>query len=150
MTTEDVPNFLFFSQKDLLRALLSASSIRNINIDDLCNFRVYCKERALSSHTRTPIEEKLCENEIGGVILGSLASGIKKCPLNREEYLEEKRSNITNKTKDGKSKRNTVYNEFENYKKWKVQRNLYDMNDVVLMLLNDLSLLQCFDSGTYH
>ena len=100
-----MPNFIFFSQVDLLRGLLAALGIDHVNMDDLCGFREYCKERFLVSHTHSVIEEKLTENEIGGVILGSLTAGISKRPLNREEYLEEKRSNVTNETERGENTR---------------------------------------------
>jgi len=143
----DVPDFLFFSRDDLLRGLLANCRINDVNMDDLCSFREYCKERALVSHTRMVIEERLIENEIGGVILGSLSAGIKQRPLKRNEYYEEKRSNITNKTDSGKAKRASVYDEFEKYRTWKIQRKAGDINDIVLMLLKDPNLMQIFDSA---
>ena len=142
-----MPNFLFFSQVDLLRGLLTALNIDDVNMDDLCGFREFCKERSTTSYTRSAVEEKLTENEIGGVILGSLRSGINKQPLDREEYLEEKRSNVTNKTERGRSTRNVVYNEFEKYQTWKNLEGKSDINDVVLRILEDSNLTQIFDSA---
>jgi len=144
----DVPSFLFFSQGDLIRGLLAAVGIDSVNMDDLCSFREYCKERATASHSRIPTEEKLTENEIGGVILGSMTAGIKQQPLSRAEYLAEKRSNISNKTEQGRTTRNDVYNEFERYQSWKLRQNSYDIHDVVLLLLKDSSMKQqIFDSA---
>jgi len=116
-------------------------------MDDLCGFREYCKERFHITHMHSVIEEKLTENEIGGVILGSLTAGISQRPLNKEEYLVEKRSNVTNKTERGRHTRNEVYSEFEKYQKWKNLRSRYDIGDVVLMLLKDSKLSQIFESA---
>ena len=151
MFSTDLPNFLFYSREELLRALLTTLKIRDVDVSDLCSFREYCKERSLVSHARSATEEKLAENEIGGVILGSLAAGLKHRPLSREEYLEEKRSNISNKLEEGKKIRHAVYTEFEKYQKWKHQRNSHDMNDVVLILLGQSRLIglnsEIFDSA---
>lgn len=146
----DVPEFLFFSRDDILRGLLGNYRINDVNMDNLCSFREYSKERYLKSHTVMVVEERLIENEIGGVILGSLTAGLNKRPLNRYEYLEEKRSNITNKTEHGKAMRLDVFKEFEKYQEWKVQQNLRDINDVILLLLKDPNLGQIFDSGMSH
>ena len=132
---------------DLVRGLLANSRINDVNMGNLCSFREYSRERATKSHTRMVVEERLIENEIGGVILGSLTAGLKKRPLTRYQYLEEKRSNITNKTEHGKSMRMDVFKEFERYQTWKVQRNSCDLNDVILVLLNDPNLAQIFDPG---
>lgn len=64
-TYADVPHFLFFSQTELFRGLLSAFHIDWIDMDDLCSFREYCRDRARISHTSSSVEEKLTENEIG-------------------------------------------------------------------------------------
>ena len=144
----DVPSFVFYSEIDLLRGLIAKFGIDDVNMEDLCSFREYCKERESRSHTRAAVEEKLVENEIGGVILGSLTAGTLRRHLSKKEYLEERRSNISNKTEHGKAIRNDVYTEFEKYRKWKrVHRKAHDVNDVVLMLLNDSNLKQIFDSG---
>jgi len=50
------------------------------------------------------MSSRLIENEIGGVIQGSLSAAIARRPLNRDEYLKEKRSNIPLKN-DGEKKR---------------------------------------------
>jgi hypothetical protein len=117
-------------------------------LENLCCFREYCKEKAHISHTRFAVEERLVENEIGGVILGSLTAGLKMEPLSRDEYLKEIRSNITNKTEEGLHRRRDVYDVFEDYQKWKYQRktNTHDVNDVVLMLLKE-PISEIFDSG---
>jgi len=60
---DGVPKFIFFSRADLLRGLLTTLNIDNINMDRLCSFREYCKERARITHTRSVIEEKLTEHE---------------------------------------------------------------------------------------
>ena len=144
----DVPDFLFFSRMSLLTGLLAKFSINDVNMDNLCSFREYCQERAENSYLRMEVEERLAENEIGGVILGSLSAGLKRRPLNREEYLKEKRSNITNNTQYGMANRMAVYNVFEKYRDWKLKRDAYDMNDVVLLLLKQ-PMAQIFDSGKH-
>ena len=121
-----------------------------MDVENLCNFREYCKEIASTSHLRMMVEERLVENEIGGVITGSLAAALKKRPLDRFEYLAEIRSNISNKTDMGKTKRNAVYDVFEHYQLWKIKRHSFDINDVVLLLLKEPNLTQLFDSGEFQ
>lgn len=145
MISLDVPDFLFFSRATLFSGLLSHHQIRHIDMDNLCNFGEFCNERLRDSHTLMPVEERLAE--IGGVIVGSLAAGMKARPLSKEEYLKEIRSNITNKTEEGKTKRLVVYDVFDKYQAWKARHGRYDIDDVVLILLKVPHLKQIFDSG---
>ena len=78
---------------------------------------------------------RLVENEIGGVINGSLNAAKKKRPLNEAEYLEEIRSNIPNKNDEGIAKRKVVYGEFVQYGQWKKENARFDLGDIVLELL---------------
>lgn len=78
---------------------------------------------------------RLVQNEIGGVINGSLSSALKKRPLNEDEYLEEKRSNIPNNNDEGRRKRGLVYDAFVEYKRWKKENDKYDIGDIVLELI---------------
>ena len=142
----DVPEFLFFSRTTLFQGLLAALNIHHLDVNNVCSFRQFCNERSLKSHTHSAVEESLVENEIGGVILGSLSAGIKQRPLNREEYLEEKRSNIPNKLERDRKTRHEVFTEFEKYQNWKLSHKSHDIDDTVLMILQSSSLAQIFDA----
>jgi len=75
------------------------------------------------------------ENEIGGVILGSLAAARQKHPLSLAQYMDEKRSNIDGSSKEGQGQRLAVYEEYLRYRSWKIENNLFDINDIVLKIL---------------
>jgi len=107
-----------------------------MSVPSSCTFLDYLNSR--TSHERLEVDASLVENEIGGVILGSLAAAIKQEPLSRAEYLDEQRSNIPKDTADGQRTRALVYNEYEKYRLWKLENgNAYDTNDIVLRLIRE-------------
>ena len=108
------------------------------------SYRQHTHER--KSHLDIAVEHSEIENEICGVIAGSLEAALKRKSLTREEYLSNKRSNVMVETKEGIQKWHLIYNEWEQYQKWKKEKNSYDENDVILELIQcDIS--QLFDSG---
>ncbi len=135
----------FFSFRELLYSLLHLTGIDAFCDKSICTFDGYIGEK--NSYQRCTIEPQEVENEIGGVIMGSLAAAIGNAALNRQEYLSNKRSNISNKSKEGVQKRHLVYDEYEKYTRWKVATSRYDLNDVILCLLNK-KIDQLFSSGT--
>jgi hypothetical protein len=94
--------------------------------------------RSKKSHERSEVDLALVENEIGGVILGSLAAAVNQKALSRFEYLEEQRSNVPKDTV-GLRTRGMVYDEFEKYRQWKVSNVRYDTGDIVLRLVREAS-----------
>ena len=76
------------------------------------------------------------ENEIAGVIQGSLTAALKQRHLSGEEYLEEIRSNIPIKTTAGKKKRERVCQEFLHYQRWKKTEEKCDIGDIILQLIS--------------
>jgi hypothetical protein len=138
---EVLPPCKFFSLVELISDLLLMTGER---MDDECSFGDYfCAQK---SHVRTSVEESLAENEIGGVIMGSLQAAKQKMPLSREQYVSDIRSNISNADECGQRMKNAVYDEFLNYKKWKQNEGRRDIHDVILHLLN-MGLPQYFDAG---
>lgn len=81
------------------------------------------------------MDPHLVENEIGGVIMGSVDAAMQGAPLARNQYLDTKRSNISNKTDEGLVQRNLVFDQYERYAEWKRHELKFDRNDVVLRLL---------------
>jgi hypothetical protein len=140
----ELPPTCFFSLTDLLAGLLARSDTSGINVDQMCTFVTYCNAR--TSHARLPVENSLIENEIGGVIMGSLTAAVKRGGLCREEYLAEKRSNVSNATDEGLQTRSQIFDIYEQYKGWKEVNGKHDINDVVLVLLNK-NLGELFQSG---
>lgn len=82
-----------------------------------------------------PFPHELHPDEICGVILGSLDSAAESRALTREEYGSTVRSYIPNKTDEGKKKRDRMYDVFENYRRWKLTNDRFDLSDVVLRLI---------------
>jgi hypothetical protein len=79
-------------------------------------------------HCRLALEPSLVENEIGGVILGSLRAAQAGRALTRAEYLSDKRSNVDNKTDQVCQLRERVYDEYQLVAKWKRgQGGLFDI-----------------------
>jgi len=113
---------------------------------DKCRFLAYVESR--TSHHASETDALLVENEIAGVISGSVTAAQQGAPLSRSQYLATKRSNIGNKTDAERADRNRVYDEYERYVVWKRKTSKFDMNDVVLRLLqvNDWPVL--FSAGT--
>ena len=99
------------------------------------------------SHEKIPVEFSLIANEIGGCIKGSLRAALEKRPLNKEEYLAEKMSNISNVTEEGLKKRWLVYTDYLQYEDWKEKNNKYDVADVIFQLLNSKISDQLFLSA---
>jgi hypothetical protein len=128
-----LPPTVFFSFKELLTRLLEMGGIKDFEELDPCRFIGYVNARR--SHEQIPIDPVLAENEVGGVITGSLDAAEQRGPLSRAQYLENKRSNIENETDGGRSLRNIVFDEYERYSVWKRETKKYDINDVVLRLL---------------
>ncbi|CAB9498814.1 polymerase alpha-associated DNA helicase A [Seminavis robusta] len=128
-----MPPIAFFSFRDLLQHLFRRYHVYDVIVSSACSFRHFYYSR--TSHQELALELSLIENEIGGVILGALQAACKRRHLNKEEYLEEKRSNIQNKTDAGMKRRELVYEYFCEYKNWKESNKRYDLGDLVLKLL---------------
>ena len=124
----------FFSLEDFLQFLLDQYGILDKEVKSVRTYVHYVYARA--SHKKLSLESSLIENEIGGVIKGSLNAAIKQRALNEEEYLSEKRSNIATKTEDGRKKRQLVYKEYILYERWKKENMSYDIADIVLQLIS--------------
>eukprot|EP00957_Ditylum_brightwellii_P167722 12768451-Ditylum_brightwellii.AAC.1 len=60
---------IFMSLSDLVAGLAGRMSI-NMDVSRITSFREYIFER--KSHSSLPVDPALIENEIGGVIMGSL------------------------------------------------------------------------------
>jgi hypothetical protein len=143
-----LPKTCFFTFRELLFRLLDHMKISDFGNSDICTFTGYLLSR--KSYDKLRIEPQLIENEIGGVITGSLAVAEKRGPLTEEEYLADRRSNISNKTQQGCQSRALVYDEYKRYTKWKLEAGKFDLNDVVLRLLKSRAKErpeQLFSSG---
>lgn len=124
--------------ESLVDFLLRYYRVSEMSVSSSCTFLEYVRSR--TSHEKLEVEEAILENEIGGVILGSLAAAEKKAALTREDYMEEIRSNIKNDTEEGRNQRKLVYDEYEKYHKWKRDNDAaYDTNDIVLRLVRESS-----------
>jgi len=146
-TAEDVnlPQIMFLSLKELLSGLLDVANMKDVSLWEGSAFLDYVNTR--KSHSRLAVEPSLVENEIGGVIVGSLRAAQAGRALTRAEYLSDKRSNVDNKTDQGCQLRERVYDEYQLFAKWKRgQGGLLDINDVVLRLL-EIGMDQLFQSG---
>jgi tetratricopeptide (TPR) repeat protein len=139
-----LPPTEFFSFWQILFELLKYRQVNDFSDLDRCNFSGY--DRSRKSHRSLPIEPQLIENEIGGVIMGSLAAANQHAALNRDQYLQDKRSNVSTKSLDGKERRELIYDEYEHYRAWKKDTGKFDINDVVLRLLQE-DMSQVFSSG---
>jgi hypothetical protein len=128
-----LPPTVFFSFRELLTRLLEMRGFKDFEELDPCRFLGYVNARR--SHEQILVDPILVENEVGGVITGSLDAAEQRGPLSREQYLDNKRSNIENETDGGRSRRNMVFDEYERYTIWKRETKKYDIHDVVLRLL---------------
>jgi hypothetical protein len=142
---EALPFTMFCSFRELLDRLLKYKAISDFEGSTLCTFQGYALAR--TTYQRMALEPHLIENEIGGVILGSLNAGTRARALSRDEYRVEKRSNVGNTTDSHLSIRELVYDEYERYKMWKTEQHRFDLGDVTLRLLRE-DWLQLFSSGT--
>lgn len=103
-----LPPVKFFSLRELLDGLLQTSNA-DIKMSDACNFLEYVHSR--KSYVDLVVESSEVENEIGGVIMGSLEAALKKSPLTRDEYISNKRSNVSGDSEEGRAKRHAIYDE---------------------------------------
>jgi hypothetical protein len=140
-----LPNVMFYSFDDLLERLLQCRNIRQFWSLRRCSYLAF--ERSRASHEKLPVDSRVAESEIGGVITGSLKSANEKRPLSREEYYAELRSNVS---RDDVELRKVIYDCFEMYQRWKTSTDKYDTSDVVLKLLQENweDWKQLFEAGT--
>jgi hypothetical protein len=129
-----IPRTQFFSFRDFALQLLLLYRIRDFKATQICNVHGYLLSK--KSWGKSVIEAHLLENEIGGVIMGSVTAAEQQMPLTRSQYLTDKRSNIQNKTDEGIRLRNLVFDEYEGYSSWKYSNRSHDMSDIVLRLLS--------------
>lgn len=108
-----------------------------IAVSSSCTFWEFVRSK--TSHEKSEVDLALAENEIGGVILGSLAAAVNQKALSRTEYLEEQRSNVPKDTEVGLTTRGVIYDEFEKYRQWKLSNEKYDTADIVLRLIREAS-----------
>lgn len=139
-----LPKTKFFSFRDFIVELLSHYNIPDFEERDKCTFQGYIVSRR--SHEKLVIEPHLLENEIGGVIMGSVVAAQQGEALSREQYGIDKRSNIANKTEEGRRQRDDVFDEYKRYSDWKNTGRKYDIHDAVLRLLTE-DRQQLFASG---
>lgn len=142
-----LPRTEFFSFRDFVVRLLSYYGIDDFENAQICRLSGYFISK--TTYEKIPIEPHLLENEIGGVIMGSVAAAQQQKALTRDQYLIDNRSNIPNKTEEGRKKRHLVYDEYGKYSDWKKSANKYDIHDVVLRLLEG-EKQQLFASGKSH
>jgi hypothetical protein len=146
-SVEDVnlPQIMFLSLNELLSGLLHVANVKDASLWDGSAFLDYVNAR--KSHSCLAVEPSLVENEIGGVIVGSLRAAQVGRALTRVEYLSDKRSNVDNTTEQGCQLRERVYDEYELFAKWKKGLGgICDIHDVVLRLLK-ADMDQLFQSG---
>ena len=142
-----LPPTSFFSFEDFIGRLVKYSRV-GISFDGMVKCRFLAFVESQISHRASKMDPHLVENEIGGVITGSVDAALQSAPLSRTQYLATIRSNIENKSDAGRSERNRVYDEYERYVAWKRAATKFDMNDVVLRLLQeDWPVL--FSAGTH-
>ena len=143
-----LPPTQFYSFRRLLSELAKWCGMKKYSEpENCCSFLEYCDARR--SHKKVLIETGLIENEIGGVIMGSLAAAKQRRPLDRDQYLADTRSNVSNKSEQGKQTKNIIYDEYERYQAWKVKGRKFDVAEIVLSLLRE-DMEQIFSSGTYE
>ena len=140
-----LPPILFFSFRDFIDRLVGAKQIMTFKEQSACKFLEYVNAR--KSYKKLDAEQNLIENEIGGVILGSLEAALTKEPLTQSQYLSENRSNVPNESEQGRNDRSAIYLEYERYRKWKMEEDKYDLHDVVLELIRSGVKDELFRSG---
>jgi len=139
-----LPKTIFFSFQDFIADLLKHYQVQDFQGKGSCTFQGYIFLR--KSRKEIKLEPHLLENEIGGVILGSVAAARQSRALSRDQYLQDKRSNIPNNNKEGRQCRELVFDEYERYSEWKRTNRKFDIHDVVLCLLKEKQE-QLFASG---
>ena len=137
-----LPPIQFYSLRELLSELVQYTRLgldlspRDRSMSE-CSFLEYINELSKKSHLGIAVDVREAENEICGVILGSLSAAKAGRHLTRDEYICE-RSYIKKDTDAGMKKRHEIYNVFEKYKKWKQANEKFDLSDSVLELIKKL------------
>ena len=141
-----LPQVVFYSFRNIVQDLLLTIGDKVRNVLMMCTFHDYIGSR--KAHSSLAVDITLMENEIGGVILGSLLAALQKAPLTLEQYMAEKRSNIGNSKQDDLERRRDVYKEFIQYQRWKAETKSFDISDIILDIL-DKNLCVYFESGKF-
>jgi hypothetical protein len=141
-----LPQVVFYSFRNIVQDLLLTIGDKVRNVLMMCTFHDYIGSR--KAHSSLAVDITLMENEIGGVILGSLLAALQKAPLTLEQYMAEKRSNIGNSKQDDLERRRDVYKEFIQYQRWKAENKSFDISDIILDIL-DKDLGVYFESGKF-
>ena len=157
-----LPTIKFYSLRELLGDLLSFTKL-GIDESESCTFIEYVNIQEKKSHASIAVDTKETESksscifydctykcltlslfldETGGVILGSLDAAISGRALTREEYVVSVRSYIEKDTDAGKQKRHEIYDWYEKYARWKQLNGRFDINDIVIKLINELKQVQ--------
>lgn len=131
---------VFMSLSDLLDGLAERMGMQMGTTNMIC-FKDYVLERR--SYVPLNIDPTLVENEIGGVIMGSLKAAELRRPLKWEEYEMHSRSNVSRKDLEGSSSRRLIYQQYRLYNDWKSQNGRFDINDLVLEILKNLVKIDC-------
>jgi hypothetical protein len=126
-----VSSCTFMSLSDLINELSKQRGIGK-SVNDVSSFRDY--EAKKKSYASLPVDRVTLENEIGGVILGSLESSILRRPLTWQEYERTHRSNLG---KDSTTRR-LIYDQYMLYEEWKRENNHFDINDLVLEIIQNI------------
>ena len=124
----------FMSLSELLDILGNHLSLE-MKVDDTVTFREFLLQKKSHSVLPKGIDLALIENEIGGVISGSLQSAEQRRALSWEQYRHHKRSNVTHKGSTGTATRRQIYDHYESYLCWKVNNKRFDVNDIILEIL---------------
>lgn len=130
-----LPETRFYTFGNILERLLRLKRITDFDERRPCTFLGFKKTR--DSYEKEKVEPELVENEIGGVIVGSLAAARQAAPLTREQYREDIRSNIGRKADRHLQLRETIYDEYAMYATWKTDNERYDVGDLVMRLLKE-------------
>lgn len=130
-----LPETHFYTFDELLERLLRLKKIREFENHRRCTFLGF--KSSQKSFERDKAEPELIENEIGGVILGSLTAACQGKPLSREQYMIDLRSNVGRHSEVDLKLRNRVYDEYEVYLAWKRESGKYDLGDMVMRLLKE-------------
>jgi hypothetical protein len=148
LENQTLPPVHFYAFHSFLDQLLSYARISDFTQSSKCRFEAFDQSR--TSHKQLNVDPTLVENEIGGVIMGSLEAADLCRPMSRESYLSTKRSNVENKSQSGLGTRSEIYDIYEKYHDWKKRNDRYDINDAVLRLLEwqHQNQNEIFSSGT--
>lgn len=130
-----LPETHFYTFEQLLASLLRLSRIHEFDGHRRCTFLGF--KRSQRSFEREKLEPQLVENEIGGVIIGSLVAACQRHPLTREQYKTDVRSNVGRHNERQLQMRDSIYDEYESYTAWKRATKKYDIGDIVMRLLKE-------------